>query len=56
MKFSELSNEAKQRVYNDYCEAMNENEDDREMILSIDDYEAEADYIDLMFDAEGNVI
>lgn len=54
-RFSELSEEAKKNAYADYCAALDDdlNRDD---IISIDDYEAEAEYIDLMFDANGNAI
>ena len=55
MFFEELSDEVKQKVYAEYCAAMDDDLN-RDNILSIEEYGLESIYEDLTFDADGNVL
>ena len=54
-KFSQLTKDAQETAYALYCAALDDdlNRDD---IISIEDYEAEAEYIEMLFDINGNAI
>jgi len=53
MEFRELSEKAKKRAYGEYVKAMNDDLN-REYIMSIEDYEENADWDMLEFDKDGN--
>ncbi|MFA5300905.1 MAG: hypothetical protein WC389_22160 [Lutibacter sp.] len=55
MKFSELSKKAQKRAYADYVKAMNDDLN-RYYIVSIEGYEADADWDNLEFDENGRSI
>jgi len=55
MKFSELSQEAKNHAYAPYVAAMDDDLN-REDTVSIEQYEADADWDGLEFDENGEVI
>ena len=53
--FLDLKPEAQKRAYDLYCEAMNDDLN-RDHIVSLEDYGAEADWDLLEFDEQGNGI
>jgi hypothetical protein len=55
MRFAELTQVAKERAYAAYVKAMDDDLN-RDSIVSIEAYEAEADWDKLDFDVDGNVI
>lgn len=55
MKFSELTEASKERAYAAYVKAMDDDLN-RDSIVPIEEYPAEADWDDLDFDVDGNVI
>jgi hypothetical protein len=55
MKASELSAQAKAHAYGEYCAAMDDDLN-RADTLSVDEWEAQADWMDFEYDEHGNVI